>query len=168
MDVMEVITQNIIEQVTSKTIKLVMTCYPLSEEAEPLLTPELSIQDAVTILTEQASERDAIQLLAHALPIMKSIRWGHTVLSTKQWTKEEQQILDAVDAWLISPNETLRIRCKQLAERVGLEKSPAWLGYAIFWSGTGSIVDPDLPVVMPPDNMVGHAVNAAILIYLTC
>lgn len=60
----------------------------------------------------------------------------------------------------------MRIRAQQLAERVGLDTAAGWLGYAVFWSGTGSIVAPELPVVMPPDNMVGHAINAAILLSL--
>ncbi|WP_339150100.1 DUF6931 family protein [Pseudoalteromonas galatheae] len=63
-----------------------------------------------------------------------------------------------------SPSETLRIRAQQLAERVGLDNAFGWLAYSVFWSGTGSIVAPELPVVLPPENMVGHAINAAILL----
>jgi hypothetical protein len=60
----------------------------------------------------------------------------------------------------------MRIRLQQLADRIGLDNCCAWLAYAVFWYGIGLIAVPNLPVVLPPDNKGGHAVDAAILLYL--
>lgn len=161
---MEIITQQIIDQLKQPNVAQTIIRYPISDQANAIIKPEMAPATAIAKLQESSLERDAIQLIAHGLPIMQSIRWGLMTLRQKStWQPDDEAIFDCVERWLASPNETLRIRAQQLAERKGLEHASAWLGYAIFWSGTGSIVPADLPAVMPPDNMVGHAINASIL-----
>lgn len=161
---MNIITPTIVSQLKQPNIAQILSCYPVTEEASAVISADLTPADAVEKLQQAELERDAMQLIAHGLPVMQAIRWGLDCLRQKQdWQDDDVQIFDCVDRWLASPNETLRIRAQQLAERKGLEHASSWIGYAIFWSGTGSIVPPDLPAVMPPDNMVGHAVNASLL-----
>ena len=161
---MDIITSQIIAQLSQPDINQIINRYPITPQAREIVQPNMKPADAIAVLQAADLERDAIQLIAHALPIMQSIRWGLDCLRQKQdWQPDELKVFDCVERWLASPNETLRIRAQQLAERIGLENASAWLGYAIFWSGTGSIVPADLPAVMPPDNMVGHAINAALL-----
>ncbi|KAF7772295.1 hypothetical protein PCIT_a2341 [Pseudoalteromonas citrea] len=162
---MEIINAQIISELKQQTIGTILSKYQPSKEAQEILEVAWSPQHAVQQLLKNELERDAIQLIAHGLPVMVAIRWGGRVLKQKQdMTTEGEKLLHCVENWLQSPNETLRIRSQQLAERIGLDTDIGWLGYAVFWSGTGSIVAPELPVVMPPDNMVGHAINAAILL----
>ena len=162
---MEIITNAIISELKQATIAPILAKYQPSEPANALLQPNWQPAYAIEQLQQAELTRDAIQLIAHGLPVMSAIRWGLFVLQQHPDSKNDP-ILECVTNWLSSPNETLRIRAQQLAERVGLDTAPGWLGYSVFWSGTGSIVAPELPVVLPPDNMVGHAINAAILLSL--
>ena len=162
---MEIINAQIVGELKQQTIAVILSKYQPSKEAQAILDPTYSPEHAVQQLLKNELERDAIQLIAHGLPVMLAIRWGGRVLKQKQdISAEGMKLMNCVENWLHSPNETLRIRAQQLAERIGLDTDIGWLGYAVFWSGTGSIVAPELPVVMPPDNMVGHAINAAILL----
>ena len=164
---MDILPPALISQATFTTIGMVMSRYPVSDEAMQRLKPNMSPEQGVAVLQQDGLERDAIQLTAHFLPVMPCIRWGYNQISGREGLPDDQQhLVELVSQWLASPNETIRIRLQQLADRTGLDNACAWLAYAVFWCGTGSIVAPDLPVVLPPDNMVGHAVNAAILLYL--
>lgn len=160
---MEIITNAIISELKQPSIAHILAKYQPSEQANSLLQPSWQPAYAIEQLKQQDLTRDAIQLIAHGLPIMSAIRWGLLVLKEQNATANDP-ILECVANWLSSPNETLRIRAQQLAERAGLDSAVGWLGYSVFWSGTGSIVAPELPVVLPPENMVGHAINAAILL----
>lgn len=162
---MNIITAQIISELKQPSVGSILAKYQPSEDAKAILQSSWAPVLAVEELTKRDLERDAIQLIAHGLPVMTAIRWGHSVLVGKEnLSKEHHQVVESVANWLKSPSETLRIRCQQLSERVGLECAAGWLGYAVFCSGTGSIVPPELPVVLPPDNMVGHSINAAILL----
>nr|WP_247670945.1 hypothetical protein [Pseudoalteromonas sp. MMG005] len=163
--ILEIIDVHIVNELKQCSIAQILSKYQASKEALAVLDLDWSPEHAVAVLCEKDLERDAIQLIAHGLPVMVAIRWGVRVLKQKgELTRDHEKLLTCVESWLQSPNETLRIRSQQLAERIGLDVDIGWLGYAVFWSGTGSIVAPELPVVMPPDNMVGHAINAAILL----
>lgn len=166
---MNIITDAIVSELKQPKVSVILAKYQASDNAKALLqsNPDWQPQMAVSQLVENDLPHDAIQLIAHGLPVMTAIRWGLSVLSNNERiAAENAAILECVASWLSSPNETMRIRAQQLAERAGLDTAAGWLGYAVFWSGTGSIVAPELPVVMPPDNMVGHAINAAILLSL--
>ncbi|GEK08133.1 hypothetical protein HUZ36_16085 [Pseudoalteromonas sp. McH1-7] len=159
------INEQVLGQLKQASIATIIGRYKASEEASHLLQPTLTPQQGVAVLLKADLERDAIQLIAHGLAVMNAIRWGlEIVKSYGANTDDEHKVLSCVESWLQSPSETLRIRAQQLAERVGLDNAFGWLAYSVFWSGTGSIVAPELPVVLPPENMVGHAINAAILL----
>lgn len=159
------INEQVLGQLKQASIATIISRYQASEEASKLLEPTLTPRQAVSALLKADLERDAIQLVAHGLAVMNAIRWGLQVVKASGGeTDDELKVLSCVEGWLQSPSETLRIRAQQLAERVGLDNAFGWLAYSVFWSGTGSIVAPELPVVLPPENMVGHAINAAILL----
>jgi hypothetical protein len=140
--------------------------YELSEEAAAVFDQDMSPAQWVALLQEKKQWHDLVQFLAHALPVMDAIGWGLDCLKLRQndWTDDENTVLAQVEAWLDSPNETARIRINQLGQRLGLKGAPSWMTQAVFWSGTGSIVEPNLPVVLPPPYLYSHAVTAAISI----
>lgn len=162
---MNIITEQIVSQLKQANVGQITNRYPITDEAKAIISNEMTPSEAISALQRADLERDAIQLIAHGLSVMAAIKWGLSCLRQKPgWQEDDEQIFECVERWLASPNETLRIRAQQLAERKGLgSNATSWLGYSIFWSGTGSIVPADLPAVMPPDNMVGHAINASIL-----
>ena len=84
------------------------------------------------------------------------------VLRIDEWDNPQRQAINSAIQWLQQPNETHRIRANQLGDRIGLEVAPAWIAKAVYWSGTGSIVAPELPAVMPPAYLYGHAIAATI------
>ncbi|MEI6893162.1 MAG: hypothetical protein V5789_00705 [Colwellia sp.] len=140
--------------------------YKLSEAAKAILVNTLTPEQAITALVNAKLYNDAVQFIAHALPVMEAILWAteSLTLRSEQWSELEHHAIDSAKNWLKKPNETLRIRASQLAERVGLESAPAWVAKAVYWSGTGSIVAPELPTVMPPAFLYAHSVAATITI----
>ncbi|WDE11974.1 DUF6931 family protein [Thalassomonas haliotis] len=155
-----------LKKIPNKNVASIISRYQLSDEAKALLTPELTPEAAIALLQEQELYNDVVQFIAHALPVVEAIGWASDAMDLRQadWTRQEVLAINAARNWLGQPNETLRIRASQLADRVGLECAPGWVAKAVFWSGTGSIVEPDLPAVMPPPFLYGHAAAAAITI----
>ncbi|WDE05312.1 hypothetical protein SG34_029170 [Thalassomonas viridans] len=155
-----------LKKIPNKNIASIISRYQLSDEAKPLLTPELTPEAAIAVLQEQELYNDVVQFIAHGLPMIEAIGWASEAMDLRQadWNEQEVMAINAARNWLGQPNETLRIRASQLADRVGLECAPGWVAKAVFWSGTGSIVEPDLPAVMPPPFLYGHAAAAAITV----
>ena len=154
------------KKIPNQNISSIIKRYQLSDSAKELLAPGLSPVDAIEALKQAKLYSDAVQFIAHALPMVEAIYWATEclALSSDEWDDQRLQTLNTVRQWLKQPNETLRIRANQLAERLGLETAPAWTAKAIYWSGTGSIVDADLPQVLPPAFLYGQAVSSAIVI----
>jgi hypothetical protein len=155
-----------LKKISYSNIDIITRRYKLSDDAKALLSKSLLPEDAIDILLSAKLYNDTVQFIAHGLPLIDAILWAtkSLALRSEQWTEQENLTIDSVKHWLQKPNETLRIRANQLSERVGLESAPAWAAKAIFWSGTGSIVAPELPAVMPPPFLYAHSVTAAITI----
>lgn len=154
------------KKIPNKTIASIIERYEPSAEAAEILAPALTPQQAVELLTDAKLYFDTVQFLAHALPMVDGIYWASEAVSLRanEWDDTQLQAINSAKNWLQQPNETNRVRADQLAERVGLEAAPAWVAKAVYWSGTGSIVSPELPAVMPPPFLYGHAVAATIAI----
>jgi len=155
-----------LKKIPNKNIASIISRYQLSEEAASLLTPQLTPEAAIAVLQEQELYNDVVQFIAHGLPVIEAIGWASEAMDFRRedWGEPEVMAINAARNWLAQPNETLRIRASQLADRAGLECAPGWVAKAVFWSGTGSIVEPDLPAVMPPPFLYGHAAAAAITV----
>ena len=155
-----------LKKIPNKDISSIISRYQLSDEAKPLLTPGLTPQAAIEVLQHHELYNDVVQFIAHGLPMIEAIAWASEAMDLRipDWDEPQGMAINAARNWLKQPNETLRIRASQLADRVGLECAPGWVAKAVYWSGTGSIVDPDLPAVMPPPFLYGHAAAAAITI----
>lgn len=154
------------KKIPDTNISSILTRYTLSDEAKALLTPNLSPVQALKLLADNQLLNDQVQFIAHAIPMMDAIRWALACLALRQadWTEDESMALEITRQWLTQPDETTRVRAEVIAKRIGLEAAPAWLAQSVFWSGSGSIVAPDLPAVMPPPFLYAHAVAAAITV----
>jgi hypothetical protein len=155
-----------LKKIPYKTIETIVSRYKLSDEAKSVLVKTQTPQEAIDLLLAAKQYNDVVQLIAHALPVIEAIYWASEALAYRitDWDTEQIHAINSARAWITKPNETLRIRADQLAERVGLECAPAWVAKAVYWSGTGSIISPELPAVMPPTFLYAHATSAAITI----
>lgn len=155
-----------LKKIPYTNIDVILRRYKLSDEAKVVLLKSLTPEQAITTLIEAKLYNDTVQFIAHGLPVMDAILWAteSLALRSEQWSDSEQLAIDSAVNWLKQPNETLRIRANQLAERVGLESAPGWVAKTVYWSGTGSIVAPELPDVMPPTFLYAHGVAATITI----
>jgi len=155
-----------LKKIPNTNIASIIERYELTEEAQAILLAKMTPKQAIDNLVEAKLYNDTIQFIAHALPMIDGIYWASEALAlrTKEWDTLQLHTINSARKWLQQPNETNRIRADQLADRAGLEVAPAWVAKAVYWSGTGSIVAPELPAVMPPDFLYGHAVAAAISI----
>jgi len=155
-----------LKKIPNTNIASIIERYQITEEALAVVSPKMLPKQAIDILVKNKLYNDTIQFIAHALPMMDGIYWASDALSLRknEWSDAQLHTINSAINWLQQPNETNRIRANQLAERIGLEEAPAWVAKAVYWSGTGSIVDPELPSVMPPAFLYGHAIAAAISI----
>jgi len=155
-----------LKKIPYSSIDVITRRYKLTDEAKSVLVQSSTPEQAISTLLEAKLYSDTVQFIAHSLPVMDAILWATKSLAFRdeQWDEQEQHAIDGAKNWLKQPNETLRIRANQLAERVGLESAPAWVAKAVYWSGTGSIVAPELPAVFPPTYLYAHSVAATITI----
>ena len=152
------------KKIPNTNIASIIERYEIAEDAQAILLAKMTPQQAIDALVEAKLYKDAIQFIAHALPMIDGIYWASEALALRvnEWDAPQLHAINSVRTWLQQPNETNRIRANQLADRISLEAAPAWVAKAVYWSGTGSIVEPELPAVMPPAFLYGHAVAAAI------
>ncbi|GLT18004.1 hypothetical protein GCM10007938_17820 [Vibrio zhanjiangensis] len=138
--------------------------FQASDEAQKLLSEELPIDHAIVCLQEAELYNDLVQFLAHALPVRECIWWALCCLSSRNdvWSDAQKMSLDTAKHWALSPSEELRRKSELLANRLELNCGPSWLSQAVFWNGSGSIVAPDLPVVLPDPYLYAKAVAGAI------
>jgi len=153
-----------LKKIPNTNIAAIIERYQLTEEAQAILELKMSPKQAIESLVKVKLYNDAIQFIAHALPMIDGIFWASEALALRvdEWDNPQRQTINSAVQWLQQPNETHRVRANQLADRIGLEVAPAWIAKAVYWSGTGSIVAPELPAVMPPAFLYGHAIAAAI------
>jgi len=153
-----------LKKIPNTNIASIIERYQLTEESLGILDQKMSPKQAIEALVDEKLYNDAIQLMAHALPMIDGIFWASGALAIRidEWDNPQRLAINSARQWLQQPNETNRIRANQLGDRIGLEVAPAWIAKAVYWSGTGSIVAPDLPAVMPPTFLYAHAIAAAI------
>lgn len=128
--------------------------------------PEGDPESAYRQLREAGDTSVAIRYLGHALPRFEAVAWAAHLLDL--WSRSappelaERQALDCAIRWIEEPSEEYRRAAHEAAERAGDDSPQRLLAYAVFMSG-GSISQPDLPAVQPPQQVCGALAAAAIL-----
>lgn len=140
----------------------ILSRFELSEEGAAIITPEMTPADGVSALSTSETIFDLINFFAHALPPREGLCWALSLLASVPRTSPDTiSAQNAVRAWIDEPTERARRRCGDLAEAIGTEDPFGWLCNAVFWNGSGSIVTPDLPVVLPQPYLHAKALLGA-------
>ncbi|MCZ4294570.1 DUF6931 family protein [Vibrio sinaloensis] len=152
------------KKIPYQTCGQILPRFKASEEAQQQLDPEMSVSQALEALQQAQLFNDLIQFLAHALPVREAVWWASLCLQLRQdvWNPTQLQCIQTAQQWVQSPAEELRRKAELLSNRLELNCGPSWLAQAVFWNGSGSIVAPDLPAVMPDPFLYAKAVAGAI------
>ena len=138
--------------------------FTLSDEAQPLLTKDASIKEAIETLQANQLYNDLVQFISHAIPVREAIWWASLCIKQRHesWSPEQTQCIQVAQRWTQSPAEDLRRKAEMLANELNLNCGPSWLAQAVFWNGSGSIVSEQLPRVLPDPFLYAKAVAGAI------
>lgn len=152
------------KKIPYQTCGQVLPRFTPSEDATELLDGEASITEAIEILKQHHVYNDLVQLLAHALPVREAIWWASLCVQLRSdiWNPTQIQCIQTAQQWVQSPAEDLRRKAELLAGRLELNCGPSWLAQAVFWNGSGSIVAPDLPAVLPDPFLYAKAAAGSI------
>lgn len=152
------------KKIPYQTCGQVLPRFKASDEANALLKPDMSIEESIEALKTEQLNNDLTQFLAHALPVREAIWWASLCLLQRKdiWNSHQMQCIQTAQQWVQSPSEELRRKAELLSNRLGLNCGPSWLAQAVFWNGSGSIVSPDLPAVLPDPFLYCKAVAGAI------
>ncbi len=137
--------------------------YQPSDEAQLLLTDQLTPAMFIAALEQQKHYQDIVTFIAHGLPSRECIAWALQCCREIEpdTNDKERAALAAARAWYRKPSENNRRFAEKAANEAELQTSPGWVAQAVFWS-SGSVTPPDTPVVPPPLWLYCHAVAGAI------
>jgi hypothetical protein len=142
---------------------MILQRFEQSEEASALLDQSMPPSKAVEALYQAELVLDVINFLAHAFPPREGICWALSVLAgCPPQTQDAATARQVARDWVNEPSEQTRRRCGTLADSLGTDGPDGWLCHAVFWNGSGSIVTPDLPVVLPQPFLHAKAVFGTI------
>ncbi|MDA9556446.1 hypothetical protein N9R79_02950 [Vibrio sp.] len=136
----------------------------LENDISELFTEDTLLADAISILKEKKMKIELVALIAHALPVREGIWWGYKTLALRQadWKGIQTTALDTIEQWVKQPSEESRRKAEYLANKLELSCGPSWLAQAVFWNGSGSIIAPDQPTVLPEADLYCKAIAGAI------
>lgn len=129
--------------------------------------PDADPESGYRKLLERDEMSMAVGFLGHALPRLEAVAWAAHLLH--EWSRSvepslvEQQALDSVQRWVEEPTEEYRRAAFAAGEKAGPRSPERLLAQAAFMSG-GSISEPDLPAVQPPQHVCGRLVSGAVLL----
>jgi hypothetical protein len=108
----------------------------------------------------------AVRYLGFALPRLEAVSWAAHLLDgwsrSKPPCEAQRQALDSVCRWLEEPTDEYRRAAHEAGERARADSPERMLADAVFMSG-GSISQPDLPAVQPPQHACGGFAAVAVL-----
>lgn len=137
-----------------------------SDEAAGLLEDELTPAAYWDRLVSAALFPDAIRFLAAWLPKPGAVGWACACLREFGGASRPPTAcaaLEAAEAWAAEPEEAARRKAETAALACDYSGPEASLALAAFWS-SGSLLDENLPPVMPPENATAQAVTTALIV----
>src|SRR5262249_3612664 len=150
-------------KIKAATAQEVCAGYALSDEAKPLLRPDMPPLEFVAALAEAKQHSDAVQFLARALPKREAVWWAAACARGAPGTGVEKRFLAASEAaenWVRKPTEENRRLAEKAAETVKESHPARWSALGAFWSG-GSLTPEGAPEVKPAEDLTAKAVAAA-------
>ena len=155
-----------LKKISAKTASEVCADITLDEEALALLSDTAAPSEFLGQLIEAKHYQDAIRFLARALPGREAAWWA--CLSARngvgdQTPATEITLLELAEQWVFKPIDENRHTVHDATDTVESGTPVYWAGMAVFWSG-GSMVNPDLPVVLVQPNMCSMAVSGGVIL----
>jgi hypothetical protein len=154
----------VLQKVTSKTAVEVCEPIRLGPETAALLRPDQSPAQFLRALVDGRHWDDAIRLMAYALPKRDTVWWG--CLCVRLAAPPAPPTLAALRTtvrWVVAPEESHRLACKEAAAHAGQNTPAGLLGQAAFYSG-GSITAPGMPAVAPKPTLTARFASGAVLL----
>ena len=134
----------------------------LSEQANALLTPEMTAQSAVQALVAAGQVQDALKLLARMLPKRYAVAWLCQCARDQVLDPEDKAGASLAERWVREPNESNRRAAFEFANAGGYKSAGAWVAAAAGWSGGSLAPATQETAVPPPDHLTACAVVAGI------
>ncbi|WEN14481.1 hypothetical protein PY254_14775 [Rhodanobacter sp. AS-Z3] len=134
----------------------------LSEQANALLTPEMTAQSAVQALVAAGQVQDALKLLARMLPKRYAVAWLCQCARDQVLDPEDKAGASLAERWVREPNESNRRAAFEFANAGGYKSAGAWVAAAAGWSGGSLAPATQETPVPPPDHLTACAVVAGI------
>lgn len=148
----------------------------LLERAEPeaealaLLNPQHTLEQLYVTWMSSEHVVSAIRLIAAVLPTRESIWWAWVsaryatqMEGGRAPTAKEHVTLNAVEQWIVRPDDAARRAAWDAGEKSGLDAPIGLVAMAVFLSGT-TIAPPSVPPVPPPPGVAMPIVAGAILL----
>lgn len=138
----------------------------LSDDARPLLDPDVPPEQYLDRLVARELFPDALRFMAAWLPKPEAVRWACDCVQRllgAQLTPGEQRAFDAALGWAAEPSEENRRLAEHAAEANQYNGPASWLALGAFWSD-GSLAPPDLPAAPPPAGLTAQALAAALVL----
>ncbi len=141
---------------------------PLSDAAQALLEPTLTIRQFLERITAAQLQVDAIRVLAAGLPKPEAVWWG--VLCVRQYLPKPWRVVCetacvAAEKWVKEPSDANRRAAGAAAEKAGWDTPTGCLAGAAWLSG-GSLSPPELPAVLPREDLTGRTIAGVLLMLL--
>jgi len=149
----------------------ILSRFELSHETQAIISTELSPSEALETLQEPKYLLDFVNFMSHALPVREALTFGLSVInydnqfsniSSEAMNSKGMEIWQEIRTWIILPDEQQRYKIGDLGESLGNDSALGWLCRAVFWNGSGSIVEQKLPVVLPQNYLHSKAIFGAI------
>ena len=144
----------------------VCTQFYLGDGAKKLLTPDLSAEEFVKLLTQKKEYVDAIRVLAYALPKQTAIKWASACaqhFAQSHGSDKSAAALEAVHKWLAEPSDENRREAKRAADEAEFTTPAGSTALAVFLSG-GSAAPADKPAMEPHQTMMPSTIFGGVML----
>jgi hypothetical protein len=158
-------SDNTLARVAARTAAEVAKTAELDEEAHLLLSDTQTPHEFLNLLLEQRRWPDACRFLAQALPKREAVWWAYQCVLQLANPPEQSPAalaLQVVEKWLAQPTEEHRQPAMAAAEAAGIGTPAGATAVAVAFSG-GSMSEPDLPPVPPPDHLTGSVAATVVI-----
>tara|TARA_B110000908_G_scaffold172742_1_gene242613 strand:+ start:3807 stop:4409 length:603 start_codon:yes stop_codon:yes gene_type:complete len=154
----------ILRKIPHETCAEILERANLSEEALAIVNGDMSPYDVSSALMDAAMIFDICQFWPHALPTRESLCWAVACLeSAPQGVKDtDVAALTLVSEWILDPQEGRRQTALKMVDDLKGDTSGHWLCQGLVWNGSGSIVPPGTPTVLPAPYLHAKALYGAV------
>lgn len=143
--------------------------FEISDEAESSLIPDTNPQVNIEKLAEAGFYHDAVTMLAHGLPKREAVWWACLAARaslTPEVDEDNMAALVATEAWVKTPSEENRAKCRELGNKTKFKTPYSWAATAACWS-TGNMVEEKDIEVSTPEYLYAHAVAGSVSLAAT-